>query len=101
MKTNVDKFMMLDNSEIVRVTHSGYIQGRKWTCVKFADGRIEWVETSRLKKNIHTRAIEFIMSMGFSWTAAVNWYTILFFFGLAIITGTLAHLMYLCYTTCF
>lgn len=101
MKSNVDKFLMLDNSEIVRVTHSGYIQGIKWTCVKFADGRIEWVETSRLKKNIHTRAIEFIMSMGFSWTAAVNWYTVLYFFGLAVITGTMAHLMYLCYTTWF
>lgn len=100
MKNNIDQFLMLDNSEIVRVMHSS-TPGGKWTCIKFADGRIEWVATSRLKKNIHTRAIEFIMSMGFSWTAAVNWYTVLYFFGLAVITGTLAHLMYLCYTTCF
>ena len=101
MKTNVDKFMMLDNNFIVRIMNNDFDANRKWTCVKFADGHIEWVATNRLKKNIHTRAIEFIMSMGFSWTAAVNWYTVLYFFGLAVITGTMAHLMYLCYTTCF
>lgn len=95
MKSNVDQFLMLDNSEIVRVMHSGYVPNRKWTCVRFADGRVEWVATNRLKRNIHTRCIEFIMSMGFSWTAAVNWYTVLYFLWLAVLTGTLTHLMYL------
>ena len=67
MKTNVDKFMMLDNNFIVRIMNNDFDANRKWTCVKFADGRIEWVATTRLKKNIHTRGIEFIMEMGFSW----------------------------------
>lgn len=95
MKNNVDQFLMLDNSEIVRVMHSSYIPGRKWTCIKFADGRIEWVATSRLKKNIHTRAIEFIMSMGFSWNSAANWYTFLYFFGMALISGTAGFLLFM------
>ena len=101
MKTNVDKFMMLDNNFIVRIMNNDFNANRKWTCVKFADGHIEWVATSRLKKNIHTRGIEFIMGMGLSWNAAANWYTFAFFFGTALSVFAVSMLIYMLYNMFF
>ena len=86
--------MLLDSKEIVLLTNEKFYPSKKFTCVKFADGHIEWVATSRLTKNIHTRAIEFIIGMGFSWDSAANWYTILYFLGMGLISGTAGFLLF-------
>lgn len=92
--TSVKNFMLLDGKEIVLLVNEKFYPSKKWTCVKFASGQIEWVTTSRLTKNIHTRAIEFIIGMGFSWNSAANWYVFIYFFGMALISGTAGFLLF-------
>lgn len=91
----INKYMMLDGRNIVLLLHSNFHPSKKWTCVKFADGRIEWVATSRLTKNIHTRAIEFIIGMGFGWNQAANLYVIVCLLSVAMITTFAGFLMWI------
>ena len=86
--------MLLDGKEIVLLTSKKFYPSKKWTCVKFADGRIEWVATSRLTKNIHTRAIEFIIEMGFGWNQAANLYAILYVLSIAATMSFAAMVIY-------
>lgn len=93
--TTVKNYMLLDGMEIVLLLNEKFYPSKKWVCVKFASGRIEWVATSRLTKNIHTRAIEFIIGMGFDWNQAANLYVIVYLLSVAIITTFAGALMYL------
>lgn len=92
--TSVKNYMLLDGTEIVLLLNEKFYPSKKWVCVKFADGRIEWVATSRLTKNIHTRAIEFIIGMGFGWNQAANLYVIVYLLSMAMITTFAGALMY-------
>ena len=92
--TSVKNFMLLDGTEIVLLINEKFYPSKKWVCVKFASGRIEWVSTSRLTKNIHTRAIEFIIGIGFGWNQAANLYVIVYLLSVAIITTFAGALMY-------
>ena len=41
--TTVKNFMLLDGTEIVLLISEKFYPSKKWTCVKFASGQIEWV----------------------------------------------------------
>ena len=92
--TSIKNFMLLDGKEIVFLVNEKFYPSKKWTCVKFAGGRIEWVATSRLTKNIHTRAIEFIIEMGFDWNQAANLYAILYVLSIAATMSFVAMVIY-------
>lgn len=93
--TTIKNFMLLDGVEIVLLVNEKFYPSKKWTCVKFSSGQIEWVATSRLSKNIHTRAIEFIIGMGFGWNQAANLYVIVYLLSMATITTFAGALMYI------